>query len=39
MWVEIEFVIQHGINKKEKNKYYTLINICGIYKNLVPGQE
>ena len=30
MWVEIESVIQCGINQKEKNKYHTLINTCGI---------
>ena len=30
---ELQTVIQSEVNQKEKNKYHTLLNIYGIYKN------
>ena len=32
-WMNLESAIHNEINQKEKNKYPTLIHICGIQKN------
>ena len=32
MWMDLESVIQSEVRKKEKNKYHTLMHICGIKK-------
>ena len=33
MWVDLESVTQSEVSQKEKNKYCTLMHICGIQKN------
>ena len=32
-WTDIEALIQSEVSQKEKNKYFILTYICGIYKN------
>ena len=29
-WMDLETVIQSEISQKEKNKYHTLMHVCGI---------
>ena len=42
-WMDLESVIQSEVSQKEKNKYFILIHICGIWKmvqmNLFAEQE
>ena len=33
MWMDIESAIHSEVSQKEKNKYCTLMHICGIQKN------
>ena len=33
LWMNLEIVIDSEVSQKEKNKYYILIHICGIWKN------
>ena len=33
MWMDLETVTQSEVSQKEKNKYCTLMHICGIQKN------
>ena len=32
-WVKLEPIIQSEVSQKEKNKYFILMHIYGIYKN------
>ena len=32
MWKDLETVIQTEVSQREKNKYHTLMHICGIQK-------
>ena len=32
-WMDLEYLIQSEVSQKEKNKYRTLMHVCGIQKN------
>ena len=32
MWMDLEFVMQSGVGRREKDKYHILMHMCGIWK-------